>query len=113
MADMTETSYTPETGMADGVWYWRVEAFNQAGGSGYQTQPCQFTIETFIAGDVNSDEIVNISDAVALIDYIFGGGAAPDPLLCGDCNCDEIVNISDATYLIGYIFGGGPAPCEH
>lgn len=113
MADLSETSYTPETGMADGAWYWRVQAFNQAGGSGYQTQPCVFTIKTFLSGDVNSDDLVNISDAVDLIAYIFGGGAAPDPLECGDCNCDGIVNITDATHLIAYIFGGGPAPCEH
>jgi hypothetical protein len=64
-----------------------------------------------ICGDADGDEIVNISDAVYLISYIFGGGPAPDPLLAGDCDCDEIVNISDAVYLIAYIFGGGPEPC--
>jgi hypothetical protein len=63
-------------------------------------------------GDVNGDFIVNISDAVFLISYIFGGGPAPDPLEFGDVDCNGIVNISDAVYLINYIFGGGPAPCD-
>lgn len=66
----------------------------------------------YICGDADGNEIVNISDAVYLIAYIFGGGPAPDPLIAGDADCNGIVNISDAVYLIAYIFGGGPAPCE-
>lgn len=65
----------------------------------------------YVCGDADGTDIVNISDAVFLIAYIFGGGPAPDPLLSGDCDCNEIVNISDAVYVISYIFGGGPAPC--
>jgi hypothetical protein len=64
-----------------------------------------------ICGDADGNDIVNISDAVYLISYIFGGGPAPDPLPAGDCDCNEIVNISDAVYLIAYIFGGGSEPC--
>jgi hypothetical protein len=67
----------------------------------------------FVCGDADGNTIVNISDAVYLIAYIFGGGSAPDPLLSGDADCNQIVNISDAVYLIAYIFGGGPAPCEN
>jgi hypothetical protein len=61
-------------------------------------------------GDANSDGLVNISDAVYLIAYIFSGGTAPSPLLAGDFNCSGSVNISDAVYLISYIFNGGLAP---
>jgi hypothetical protein len=66
----------------------------------------------YVCGDADGNEIVNISDAVYLISYIFGGGPGPDPLQSGDCDCNDIVNISDAVYLIAYIFGGGPEPCE-
>jgi hypothetical protein len=65
----------------------------------------------YLCGDADGNDIVNISDAVYLISYIFGGGPPPDPLLAGDCDCSDIVNISDAVYLISYIFGGGPEPC--
>ncbi len=65
----------------------------------------------YMCGDCNEDEIVNISDAVYLISYIFSGGPAPNPLEAGDSNCDALVNISDAVYLIGYIFSGGSVPC--
>jgi len=61
-------------------------------------------------GDANGDGSINISDAVFLIQYIFAGGPAPNPLCRGDANGDGSVNISDAVYLIQYIFAGGPAP---
>lgn len=66
---------------------------------------------SYVCGDADGNDLVNISDAVYLVNYIFGGGDAPDPLLAADADCDGIVNISDAVYLVGYIFGGGPAPC--
>jgi hypothetical protein len=67
--------------------------------------------QQYICGDANGDELVNISDAVALISYIFDDGTPPDPLEAGDVNCDALINISDAVYIISYIFGDGPVPC--
>jgi hypothetical protein len=64
-----------------------------------------------LAGDADGNGMVNISDVTFLILYIFGGGAAPNPLESGDANCDGMINISDAVYLVTYIFGGGSAPC--
>ena len=37
-------------------------------------------------GDADGNEIVNITDAVALIQYIFNEGPAPEPLLAGDAD---------------------------
>jgi hypothetical protein len=65
----------------------------------------------YICGDADGNEIVNVSDAVYLITYIFAGGPAPDPLDAGEVDCNGIVNVSDAVYLITYIFAGGPVPC--
>ncbi len=62
-------------------------------------------------GDADGSGMVTISDAVYLINYIFAGGPAPNPLLSGDVDCTGAVSISDAVYLINYIFAGGPAPC--
>jgi hypothetical protein len=64
-----------------------------------------------VCGDADGNGFVNISDAVFLIGFIFGGGPSPVPLILGDADCNSIVNISDAVYLISYIFGGGAAPC--
>lgn len=64
----------------------------------------------YVAGDVDGSSDINISDAVFLISYIFGGGLPPVPLERGDVNCSGGVNISDAVFLISYIFSDGGAP---
>ena len=61
-------------------------------------------------GDADGNGIFTISDAVFLINYIFAGGAPPNPNCNGDSDGNGIITISDAVYLINYIFAGGPAP---
>lgn len=65
----------------------------------------------YICGDIDDNGRVDIGDAVFLVNYIFAGGAAPDPLASGDVDCTARVDITDAVYIISYIFGGGPSPC--
>ena len=72
-----------------------------------------FSVEQFyICGDANYDFAVDISDAVYIINYAFGGGTAPEPLQSGDANCDSGVDVSDAVYIINYAFAGGSVPCD-
>ncbi|HER00590.1 MAG TPA: hypothetical protein ENO22_14730 [candidate division Zixibacteria bacterium] len=66
----------------------------------------------YICGDANSDQSVNVSDAVTIINYVFVGGSQPDPLASADANCDTTVNVSDAVWIINYVFVGGSAPCD-
>ncbi len=72
---------------------------------------------SFICGDANGsggDPAVDIDDVVYLINYIFSGGPAPEPIAAGDADCsggDPPVDIDDVVYLINYIFAGGPEPC--
>jgi hypothetical protein len=63
-------------------------------------------------GDADGNDLVNVSDAVYLIGYIFGGGSEPQPMAAGDVDCNSLVNVSDAVYLIAFIFGGGSQPCD-
>jgi hypothetical protein len=71
-----------------------------------------FTLGGYYCGDANSDDFVNVSDAVYIINYIFTGGPAPDPLQSGNVNCDIGINVSDAVWIINYVFVGGNAPCD-
>jgi len=68
--------------------------------------------QAYICGDANSDEDVNVSDAVYIINYVFAGGNPPDPLESGDANCDGTCNVSDAVWIINYVFVGGNEPCD-
>jgi hypothetical protein len=65
-----------------------------------------------LCGDADPNEGINVADVVYLINYIFKGGPAPEPLCKGDADGDGAVNIADAVYLVNYIFKGGPAPVE-
>ncbi|MCC6963521.1 MAG: hypothetical protein IT585_09745 [candidate division Zixibacteria bacterium] len=66
----------------------------------------------FLCGDADGSGAISISDAVCLINYIFAGGPAPDPLAAGDADSSGTISISDAVYVINYIFAAGPVPCE-
>lgn len=67
--------------------------------------------EPFERADVNASGAVDLSDAVATLDYLFNGG----PLTCldaGDVNDDGTVNLADAVRVLEYLFGGAAAPGE-
>jgi hypothetical protein len=75
------------------------------------SDPIRFEECSGMCGDANGDEIVNVSDAVSVINYVFVGGDEPQPVLaCGDANSDGMVNVSDAVYIINYVFVSGPLP---
>ncbi|MDP3023980.1 MAG: hypothetical protein Q8O10_00405 [candidate division Zixibacteria bacterium] len=78
-------------------------------------------------GDFNADWLVNITDVICLINYLFKGGSPPsiykpippdypgeDSTDClivqrhGDANNDCHITISDVIYLINYLYKGGP-----
>ncbi len=61
-------------------------------------------------GDADGNGSFNISDAVRLINYIFAGALAPNPICRGDADGNGSVNISDVVRLINYIFAGAAAP---
>ncbi len=66
----------------------------------------------FTRGDSNRDDNVDVSDAVASLEYLFQGGTA---MLCADAadiNDDGQLDITDAIRLLGYLFQGGPSPAE-
>ena len=63
----------------------------------------------FRRGDANLDDLVNIADAVGILDATFGG----PPLACdsaGDVNDDGGVDIADPIALLAFLFSGGVAP---
>ena len=66
----------------------------------------------YICGDANYDQSINVSDAVWIINFVFSGGAAPDPIESGDCDCSGSCNVSDAVYIINFVFSGGNLPCD-
>ncbi len=70
-----------------------------------------YLFQSFIAGDINGDGIVNVSDIVYIANYLVKSGPPPKPFWVGDVNCDTWINLSDPVYLANYLFKSGPPPC--
>jgi len=66
----------------------------------------------YVCGNIDGDAegVIDISDLVYLVDYMFLAGPAPEALMAADCNGDGAVDISDLVWLVDYMFTGGPSP---
>lgn len=69
------------------------------------------SVPPYVCGDADNNGQVSITDAVYIINAIFGGGPQPEIPEAADVDCNDAMSISDAVYIINFIFGGGPAPC--
>jgi len=62
-------------------------------------------------GDVNNNGSINLTDIIALVNNVFKGGPAPNPLCLGDANnSGGNPNLTDIIYLVNFVFKSGPAP---
>ena len=97
--DSIYQTHYPESSLDYGTHYWwKVLAIDTKGNSTVSTNVADFW--TWVLGDANGDRMVNVGDAVFIINYIFKGGAAPMPKKIGDANGDCAVNVGDAVYVI-------------
>lgn len=65
----------------------------------------------YLPGDANGDWLVDVGDAVFIVNYIFKGGERPPmPYWRANPNGDEGVNVGDAVALVNYLFKGGARP---
>lgn len=65
---------------------------------------------SFLRGDSNADNNVNIADPIFTFSFLFMSGYAPSCLKAADANDDGRVNIIDPIYTLGFEFYGGPTP---
>jgi hypothetical protein len=64
----------------------------------------------FGRGDINQDNLVNLSDLVALYNLLYSGGDGPLFEHLADVDGSGGVDGGDMTYFVNYWFGTGPAP---
>lgn len=75
--------------------------------------PLRGSIEvTAKIGDMTEDGVIDLGDVIALLNYLFRKGPAPDPFSVGDVNCNGEVDLGDAIYLLNFLFKDGPPPCS-
>jgi Zn-dependent metalloprotease len=63
----------------------------------------------FVRADVNDDALINLADAITVLDALFLG-VVINCMDAADTNDDELANIADGVYLLAYLFSGGSAP---
>lgn len=91
------------------LYYWRVRQ-QGAGEWDYVAAVNVLPAGPATCGDVDGTGSINISDVLFLINNVFNGGDAPDPLSAGDVDGSGSITIADAVHLISYIFLSGPPP---
>lgn len=60
----------------------------------------------FVRGRANPDTLVDLSDAIFVLQFLFRDGPAPRPMVAADINDDNRVDLADPIYLLDYIFRG-------
>ena len=63
----------------------------------------------FVRGDGNQDGVLDISDPVLGLEFLFGSGSV-DCLSALDVNDDSAVNLADIVFGLGSVFGSNSAP---
>jgi hypothetical protein len=66
--------------------------------------------ETFIRGDANGDDTVDVSDGIFVLLWSFSGTVTTTCEDSLDANDDAVIGITDAIGILQHIFLGGPAP---
>ena len=64
----------------------------------------------FLRGDSNDSSVVDLSDAVFTLGFLFLGGDRPGCMAAADSNGDGVVNIADTSHSLNHLFLGGSAP---
>ena len=61
---------------------------------------------TTMKGDVNGNQVVDISDVTVLINYVLTGDDSGVIIEAADCDGSGVIDISDVTVLINYVLKG-------
>lgn len=64
----------------------------------------------YVRGNVNNDDLVDISDSLNILNFLFTGGASPDPMVAADLNHDDRIDLADPVFLLNYLFYSGVTP---
>jgi hypothetical protein len=93
-------------------WH-RSRSGGDGGGGGLAEEPADTYFEvaevhdaSFVRGDANDDELVNLSDAVFILGHLFQETAAPYCTDAADANDSGVVDISDPILILNALYQG-------
>jgi hypothetical protein len=72
------------------------------------------TEPTFIRGDYNGSGTVDLTDSVAIVNFLFRSGTPPECRDAADADDRGTIDITDSIFLLNFLFhGGSPPPPPH
>ena len=66
----------------------------------------------FIRGDANDDDLVDLSDAIHCLNYVFVSGDKPSCLAAADADDNGEIDLTDAILILSYLFQGESPPAS-
>ncbi len=79
---------------------------------GFASAPVTLTVDVYpLRGDANLDGVLDVSDAVTVLAYLFTGGVMEAPAVVVDGNCDGRLDVSDGVAILQHLFGGVDELC--
>lgn len=100
LTDIQSFNYLVEYHDATLTAKFRELPFNPDSPDDPMSSPDQTDIQTGLKGDANEDKVVNISDAVAVINAYIQGDCSRINVFLADMNDDGVINITDAVGII-------------
>ncbi|MEC9032541.1 MAG: hypothetical protein VYB15_11735, partial [Planctomycetota bacterium] len=64
----------------------------------------------FVRGDADDNGIVNLTDAIFNLNYLFIGGAAPTCMDSSDADNNGSLQLTDGIFILNFLFSGGAPP---
>ena len=91
---------------ANTTYSWQVVAANEGGESESPVWTFTTGTTTFLRGDVDANGLADITDAIALLNHLFQGDAAPTCQQAADMDDSGFLIITDAIVLLNFLFSG-------
>lgn len=114
LSDAISDTFYQVTGQEEGTYFYKVRAKDQQyqWGVWSNVERAVVTVEQeeFVRGDATGDGLVDLGDAIFLLNYLFKEGEVPDPFEAGDVTNDGQIDLGDVVYLLNYLFKDGPPP---
>ena len=107
VTDIHDKNYLLENLVAGATYSYKVKVLYIDGTESAWSNTQTVTLlqgHAYSVGDVNHDNIINISDVTALINGLLSGNLVCET--CADVKADGVVNISDVTALINMLLSG-------
>ena len=64
----------------------------------------------FRRGDADDSGVVNLTDGIFILSWLFRGGGSPTCQDSSDADDNGAINLTDAIFLLVHLFRTGPAP---